>query len=165
MDKKRGFRRIAFVLAVVAGIVCAGWGVEGVLVIHDDAERNLRWKQKEYTGLHKPVETLLSEAGFSDKETQDYRATREQTQFTREQVLAELKRRKELKSPTAELRLQELEKGFWVNLSNGGLIGLCGVGGLVGGVIGFVVVWLLYMLFEWIVSGFSDNNHLQSERA
>jgi hypothetical protein len=78
---------------------------------------------------------------------------------TREQALAGLKSREAL-----EARLEELQKGFWVSLSKGGLVGLCGAVGLVGGIIGFVIVWLIYKFLEWLVLGFCDNNRLTPEK-
>ena len=32
------------------------------------------------------------------------------------------------------------------------------------GVIGFIIVWLIYKLLEWLVLGFCDNNRLRPEK-
>jgi hypothetical protein len=69
----------------------------------------------------------------------------------------------ESERPT-ETELKELENGFWVNLSAKGLGGLCVLAGLSGGIIGFVVVWLIYKFLEWLVLGFCDNNRLPPEK-
>ena len=60
--------------------------------------------------------------------------------------------------------LLDLENGFWVNLSTIGLFGICSAAGLGGGISGFLIVWVLYKLIEWLVLGFCDNNRLHSEK-
>lgn len=129
MNWKRGFRRITFVLAVVVAVICASLTIDIVIIEHHIAQNHLRHKQELYRNRPKRIEDL----NFED-------------------LVPE-----EGKVPTAE-QLKELEKGFWVNLSKKGLVGLCVLAGLIGAVVGFcslwVVVWLLYRLFRWLILGF-----------
>ena len=146
MNLRRGFKRIAFVLVVVTAIICAGLSVGLVLLIRSSAQTNLRWKQKNYRDKYKVT-------------------------ATKEQLIAELKRREALnpedrvieekrRSPISEEKakakaeLEELENGFWVTLSIWGLVGLCISGGLTGGAMGYCFIWFIYKLLEWLVLGF-----------
>lgn len=76
--------------------------------------------------------------------------------ITPEEAAAELLRRR-VKRADFEERIAELEKGFWVNLSKGGLTGLCILAALGGGLIGFCAVWLLYKPLEWAILGFCED--------
>jgi hypothetical protein len=55
-----------------------------------------------------------------------------------------------------EVELKALQNGFWVKLSNTGLIALCVTGGLCGWIIGFMVILSIYNLFQWLIMGFVD---------
>ncbi len=158
MNWKRGLRRIVFVLALVAAAICAALVVGQVLSIHSEAQSNLKLKQQKYAEqypfeipdgfiLELDDETVskLRAVGFSDKEIQDY-AENHTANLKAQQIVA----KKEI--------LQE-EKDFWVNLSILGLGALCGV--TVAGTFGFLTVWLIYGLLEWLVLGFCDNNRLK----
>lgn len=150
MNWKRGFRRIAFVSALVVAIVCAIFSAAIIMEMHDDAKSNLVWNHQQYEKQYQHIENLpdgfildldaesvskLRAEGLSDKEIQDY-TTKQTAKLKAEQIEAKRKIIKEKKS-------------FW--LRN---YGLCGVGGLIGGIIGFVVVWFICKMLEWLVVGF-----------
>jgi len=135
MNWKKGFRRVTFVLAIFVAVICAGFTIDIVISKHHRAQNYLRHKQELYRNRPKRIEDLNFE------------------------VVPE-----EGRVPTAE-QLKELEKGFWVNLSKEGLVGLCVLAGLIGAVVGFcglwIVVWLLYRLFRWLVLGFVEDEQKQ----
>jgi len=190
MNWKRGFRRILFVLAIFAAIVCACLSIALVLLIHSDAQSNLRWKEEQYKGKYE--RTITKEQAIAELKrrealsTEDKAVEEEKRRLTLDDLLKQTEPvPKELEqdpdfralSPQgkqkaiagfqamqAEKELRKLEKGFWVSLSKGGLVGLCGAVGLVGGIIGFVIVWLIYRFLEWLVLGFCDNNCLPPEK-
>lgn len=221
MNWRRGFRRIAFVSAIFTAIVCAGLSIALVLLIHSNAQSNLRWEEKEQSAKEgqirftlddllkqtesktsspvslttekrvipdEQMERLVREeakgapkqnSNLSPEEEKELAELRAKESSARQESLSkipteellrmrdeELKRREALSKEraSAEARLEELQKGFWVSLSKGGLVGLCGAVGLVGGIIGFVIVWLIYKFLEWLVLGFCDNNRLQPEK-
>ncbi|HIJ67685.1 MAG TPA: hypothetical protein HPP87_13930 [Planctomycetes bacterium] len=92
--------------------------------------------------------TKLLKDGFSDKEIDDY---------FQEKFRTEKKK--------TEIELKELETGFWVNLSQGSLIGLCILAGLGGAAAGYggvwfvyFLIWLVYRFIRWLVMGFYDVN-------
>lgn len=157
----RGFRRIVFTLSVIAAITCA---IFFATIIMDTAKSNWAWKQQEYERKYLPFETMpdglfldldaetvselkaqglldaksvseLKAEGLSDKEIQDY-AIKQTANLKAEQVEAKRKFEKEKKS-------------FWL-----WWYGLCGVGGLAGGISVFFVVWFIYKMFEWLAAGF-----------
>jgi hypothetical protein len=133
MNWRRGFRRIAFVLGVVAAAFFAGSSVLLVLVIHSGAQSQLQWEQERYEELRIP----------SFEEMRSGRAP----------TLEEVKKRAE---PHRQ-RVEELKNGFWVNLSKGELVGVCTLAGVVGAVIGFAAICLAYRLLEWLVLGFCQD--------
>ena len=177
MNWKRGFKRIFLGLAIFVAIVCAGLSIAIVFDIYSNAQGNLRWEEKQLAeegeitrALSQIKEELLkiqtSPGKLTPEEQQKLAYLRAKGKYvrfgtteTQEQILAGLNSREVL-----EARLEELQKGFWVSLSKGGLVGLCGAVGLVGGIIGFVIVWLIYKFFEGLVLGFCDNNHLPPEK-
>ena len=147
MNWKRGFRRIAFVLALAVAIACVGLSVTFVLDVHDDAQFYLQWKKDNYLQSYSTaLDELLTESdpttinvpeGFVLEKTEpDFQAYKQEKQ-------------------EAEAEIKKMESGFWVNLSKSGLIGLCVAGGLAGAIIGFVVVWFIYRLLEWLTLGFA----------
>lgn len=167
INTRRGFRRITLVFAVVASIFCAFYvGTIPNRKYHVAQTRSKECKYETYManiradpnilatidGHAKAERSKLLEAGFSDKEIDDYF----QEEFRKE----------------AEIKLIELEGGFWVTLSKPGLAGLCILAGLVGAAAGFGGIWLVYFLIwlvyllislfiSWIVLGFSDTSGKQ----
>jgi len=158
-SRRKGIRRIVFILAALNASICVGLVAAEVRSIHNEAQSNLQRKQQKYKEQYLPIETLpggfisegtlskLKAAGFSDKEIQIY-ADNETAKLKTEQILA----KREL--------LQE-QKGFWVNLSLPVLVALSGGIGLVAGTFGFLTVWLIYGFLEWVVLGFCDNDRLK----
>jgi hypothetical protein len=164
MNWKRGFRRIAFVSALFTAIVCAGLSIALVLLIHSEAQSNLRWRKENY--IQNSASKLTPD---QQKRLAELRAkktsARQEALSTEDKAVEEEKRQPFIKEKASEeARLEELQKGFLVSLSKGGLVGLCGAIGLIGGIIGFVIIWLVYKFLEWLVLGFCDNNRLHPEK-
>lgn len=140
MHWKRGFRRIAFVLAVVAAVICAGLSVIVVLSIHSSAQSNLEFEREKFaTSI--PLE-LEQEPAFQKLSSEGKKTAIEGYW--------------KIHAPPIEnkQKLEELENGFWVSLSKNGLAGICTLVGLVGGLTGFFAIWFIYKLLEWLVLGF-----------
>lgn len=178
MNLKRGFRRITLLLAIVSGIFCASIGVLIVFIAHDCAETTLRleeaaaqlaansktekqnWRDDpviEDTNKLPSKRTITTEELFSTEELEKDQWVPESAvpvSITKEQALAELLRRKAKRMAEAEQRIAKLKKGFWVNLSPGGLVGLYVLAGMGGAVTGFCGIWLVHYLLEWLVLGF-----------
>ena len=172
MNWKKGFRRIAFVSAIFIAFICAGLCVVLVLLIHSEAQSNLNWKKDSYSQNYE-TQQIAESSNLTEAEQQELaflEAKKTQLQaattisvpkgFVLHQEFWQFKQAKQ----EAEAEIKKLERGFLVNLSKSSLVGLCGVGGIVGGIIGFAIVWLIYKLLEWLVLGFCDNNRLQSEK-
>lgn len=128
---RRGFQRITLVLAIVAAVFCAIIAILIVINEPDSAKGYLRWRQENYEKQYGHIEHLpngfileldekkvasLKNAGFSDQEIRDY----EESEFTR------LKAEK----TNAKEEIIELEKGFWITLSNKGLFWTLCFGGV-----------------------------------
>jgi len=179
MNWKRGFRRIAFVFVIFIAFICAGLSVVLVLTVRDDAQSFLRWKKENYIKTYCygiTPEQALSELArrVRIKELKDELQKQGVEVHSSEPKLIDLgpitpeeayeQELKEQQKQEVKKELRKLENGFLVSLSKGGLVGLCGAVGLVGGIIGFVIVWLIYKFLEWLVLGFCDNDRLHSER-
>jgi hypothetical protein len=160
MNLKRGFKRITFVLSIVAAITCAGLAMALTLHISTTAQGTLIREQRRY-----------------EDEYNTYG-----TEITQEQAKAELRRREALsvgdqaneerrrtrwaeEKAFAKARLDELANGFWVRLSKVSLVGLCIAAGLAGALAGFSLTWLvvwfggltIYKFIKWLILGFCDD--------
>lgn len=179
MNLRRGFKRIAFVLSGIAGIICAGMSVVLVLSVRDDAQSYLRWEKENYIETYhygitpeqaraelekrkriKELEDELRKQGVEIPSSEPKLI--DLGPLTPEEIYSQ--ELKEKQRQEAEKELRKLKNGFWVNLSKGSLVGICTLVGLVGGIIGFVIVWLICNLLGWLVLGFCDDNRLQPKR-
>jgi len=160
MNWKRGFRRIAFVLAVFIAFSVACLSVLFILGEHSNAKYWLSKKRIDYfetCGLNFKGGQLKN---FPYNLTDDF-VDGYKTELKKK--YSELSNRSALSSEElfeqmpAMRELLDSENGFLVNLSKGDLIGLCIAGGLFGGTLGFVIVCLTYKLLEWLVLGFRDD--------
>lgn len=136
MKWKRGFRRITFVLAIVAAVICAGLTVSIVISKHNSAQSYLRHKQELYKNRPKWMDDPI----ISEKPE------------------GLINRLEELVPKATAKELKELEKGFWVNLSRRKLVGLCVSAGLGAAVITYCGIWLIYYFVEWLILGFCEDN-------
>jgi len=112
---------------------------------HNSAQSYLRWRQENPKGTVDEV--------TRDMLTQAQRKKPNDIAFVSDEDV----------KTEAELQLKELERGFWVNLSQGSLIGLCmlaGLGGAAGGFgsvwIFYCLIWLVYLFIRWLVMAFYD---------
>lgn len=149
MNLRRGFRRIAIVLAVVVAVICASLSVSTIYEDRYWAQEKLRWERIHLQREQKRYKEHLEVKQHPQKEEEvamampgmPFRPRRVKTE-------AELKQ--------LEAKVKELEKGFWVTLSSRAFVGLCILAGLGGVVAGIVGAWLLYLLIKWVVRGFYD---------
>jgi hypothetical protein len=136
MNCKRGFRRIAFVFALAAAVICAFYSCLVIIAI----------RQKTIDDYNSIVEFRKETALAKLQKAKEQRA------------LTLDERLEALVGPTEEeisaLTFEKPEKGFWVRLSAKAVVGICTLAGLVGAAIGFSVVCLMYKLLKWLVLGF-----------
>lgn len=147
INLRRGFKRVTFVLAVIAATFCAGLLASIVINEHQSAQSYLQWRREN--------PRLVLDEPF----TLDQMASTPKAKW--EEILEAAATNIKAEKPTAEAQLKELENGFWVSLSKGSLVGLCMLAGLAGAVAGFggvwlgyCVIWLVYKLLKWVVYGF-----------
>ncbi|MDD5065149.1 MAG: hypothetical protein PHQ35_10395 [Phycisphaerae bacterium] len=140
INLKHGFRRITFVLAIIAAFIGFSTAVGTII----DEYNFYNWK---------PKGTVLVEAG-EQKQKPDV--------FDR---LAEPNKKPHLVLDEPVTELKKPKGCFWVNLSKGSLIGLCTLAGLGGAAVSFGGIWLVYLLvfrvcqfIRWLVMGFYDIN-------
>lgn len=159
MDWKRGFRRIALVLAVFIAFSAACLSVLFIFEEHSNAKYRLSIKRNDYFetyGLnlkggqlknfpYNPTDDFVD--AYKAELTKKYSELSDRSTLSTEQLFEQM---------PAISTLLDLESGFWVNSSKSGLMGLCVASGLIGGTIGFVIVCLIYKLLEWLVLGFCD---------
>lgn len=161
VNSKKGFRRLAFASAIFIAIVCAGLSVVLVLLIHSDAQSNLQWKQKQFKEKYGENEDSIN-ASKNEKPIEEYtNLTSEQRQRLQELLKKRRNFLEDSGAMEAKAELEKLENGFCVNLSKRGLIGVYTLAALLGGIIGFIIVWLTYKLLEWFVLGFCDDEQKQ----
>ena len=145
-----GLRRITLVLAIVTAFISAYIAVVIVVEKHSNEQDNLLYIKLDFEArqLKNSPEAktdIWSEAA--------------------QKVTGEQQVSWGLNDPKIEERLKELENGFWVNLSQGSLLGLCILAGLCGVAIGYggvwlvyFLIWLIYRFIKWLVMGFYDVN-------
>lgn len=163
MNWKRGFRRIALVLAVFIAIGAAYCSVGTILENHSYAKNTLTAKRYDYYDKYGYV-------GFDERDDGlgfvPLHPTKSEMKIYKTRLEKKYKELFDKHSLTTEelfeqrpaiSTLLDLENGFWVSLSKSGLIGLCVAVGLGGAIIGYAVFWLIYKLLEWFVFGFCDN--------
>ena len=145
MNWKRGFRRIVFVFGIFAAIICAWLSVKSVLLASSNAHKSLWWAKESYNQKYgmlnqSKVKPTPPEGFVLDKEPSvSHGRFDDLVQEVKQEEAAEIKK---------------LENSFWITLPAWGLIGLCGLAGLLATAIGFSAVWLVYKLLEWLVLGF-----------
>jgi hypothetical protein len=171
MNSKRGFRRIAVVLALAVAICCAGLSIVLILNVRDDAQSYLRWKKENYIKNYcygiTPEQAQAELERRKRIEELKVKYQKQGVELTSSEPKYELvplgpasveevyeQELKEQQKQKAEMELSELENRFWVKLSKSSLIGLCVAGSLVGGIVGFIILCLMYKLLEWLVLGF-----------
>jgi methylthioribose-1-phosphate isomerase len=162
MNWKRGFRRIAFLVGAIAAVTSAALAVTLILIVSASAKDTLEWEELQYEEKYEvetqqeqkrpTYEQIMEELDRREALSPEHRAVEERNRA----LLRKQKEEIQAEKTQAKARLEKLGHGFWVKLSRAGLVGICGLAGLVGGGIGFLVVWLIYRLFEWIAFGFSN---------
>lgn len=164
MNWKRGFKRIVLVLAVFIALGAAYCSVGTILEKHSYEKKTLTAKRFDYydkygyVGFNKTEDGTVSFVPDNPTKSQrNIHKTRLEKKYKELSDKSTLSTEELFEQIAAISTLLDLESGFLVNLSKGGLVGLCGVGGLVGGGIGFVIVWFIYKLLKWFVLGFCDN--------
>ena len=167
MNWKKGFRRIAFVSAVFSTIICAELFIGVTLSTHNAAQFHLQWQKdnlREKLGLSEDI-SISRENKFYNKKLKE---ALEEEQRLIAKKNGNFHRRIFSSLALDNEMLTNFQDGFLVNLSKGGLIGLCVAAGLVGGTIGFVFVWLIYLLLGWLVLSFCTDkpkNDLKNKQA
>jgi hypothetical protein len=170
MNWKRGFRRIAFVIATFIAFITAGLTILFILAVYNDAKGLLTMTSYNYHDKYGYVGFLEKDELISlvpvnpTKSKTNLYKNRLEKKYTELGNKLELSNEEMFEQMPALKTLLDLEDGFWVNLSTIGLVGICSAAGLFGGISGFLIVWVLYKLLEWLVLGFCDNNRLHSER-
>jgi len=145
MNSKRGFKRITFALAAVAAL---SGTVIGVSIVINEYE-NAGWYDvipDNYSGNEPPFEMI----GTIDGD--------------RWHKMSDLEKIEANQAYNIKSR-NELESGFWIQLSKPSLVALCVAGGLVGAFIGFSSAWFIlwfgglaiYKIIRWTILGFCDD--------
>ncbi len=164
MNWKRGCRRITFVLAVFIAFSAACLSVLFILGEHSNAKSKLTAKRYDYYDKYGYAGFCETEDGAISfvpdnptKSQMNIYKTRLEKKYKELSDKSTLRTEELLEQMPAISTLLDLENGFWVNLPKSGLMRLCVAGGLVGAIIGFVIIWFIYRLLEWLVFGFCDN--------
>jgi len=145
MNSKRGFKRITFALAAVAALSGTVIGVSIVIYEYENAG----WYDvipENYSGNAPPFEMVGTIDGDRWHKMSDLEKIAANQAYN-------------IKSRN------ELESGFWIQLSKPSLVALCVAGGLVGAFIGFSSAWLIlwfgglaiYKIIRWLILGFCDD--------
>ena len=169
LNLKKGFRRITFVLAVCAAIICGAiavfvpiskkshatsmWWIDDLPVVKKPTEQELtefkKWQQEAL------AKRIISEPNYYSIDKYDLSDLGGEVVYSPQDN--QLPSLDELKP----ILIEREQVKFWVSLSKGSLIGLCILVGLSGVVIGFSGVWifyllifLVYLIIKWIIRGF-----------
>jgi hypothetical protein len=150
----RGFRRITFVLAVIAAVLGVIVAVQATTDKHEGEKSKLNLPEFDKRLI--PIDDNGNLIPSLDTMTQMNRDTWDK--MSEEERTAAIQASKESKR-------KQLEESFWVSLSTRSLIGLCILAGLGGAVAGFTgvwfvyfLIWLVYLFIRWLVMGFYDIN-------
>ena len=185
INLRRGFRRITFVLAIVAAFIGLVIAVGTVIDKYNSEQDDLRLE----TRIRARIRALdFSEVGEQEQKGRFYdlahpntpKSTLEKMASTPKSAQKEsswentLEKEKRsnwedtlagVEKEVATQEPRELRDGFWVTLSKHGLVGLCILVGLGGAAAGFGGVWLVYFLIlcvyqfiKWLVMGFYGIN-------
>lgn len=162
MNWKRGFRRITLVLAIVVGLLSAFCAVTIVTTEYKTRQQVLQNTRFDYLNKY-GIETIEKKYGLKFLPDEPTKAEVDAYKTELEKRRMELKNKRTLSSqellelwPDTE-ELLDLEKGFWVNLSTAGFVGLCVSIGLGAAVVGYCGIWLIYYFVEWLIRGFADD--------
>ncbi|MBW8042466.1 MAG: hypothetical protein FVQ85_21070 [Planctomycetes bacterium] len=157
VNLKKGFRRLAFASAIFIAIICAGLSVVLVHLIHSNAQINLQWKQNQFKEKYGEHEDSIK-ALQNEKPIEEYTSLAPEKRQRLQELLK--KQRNFLEDSgamEAKVELDKLENGFCVNLSKNSLVGVYTLAALVGVIIGFIIIWLIYKFLEWLALGFCDD--------
>jgi len=151
MNLRRGFRRITFLLAIIAGTCGAVVAVSFTIGAYRNELGYLRWKQENFSQEHGQSWRKLTAVQW------------ERPQKPKEHWDIFDKVAEETRKDIGELK--KLESGFCVNLSRPQLAGLCIAAAFIGGTVSFGGTWFIvwfgglgvHKLLRWVVLGFMDN--------